>query len=63
MIFLRQLADYQREAADLHVTIANTSEASPQASPEYFRMIGWAEQRLAQMAAQNQLDILTSNLR
>ncbi|WP_140426969.1 hypothetical protein [Ensifer aridi] len=61
--FLRQLADYQREAADLRATIACASELLPQASPEYGRMIAWAEQRLADLEAQNQLEVLTSNLR
>ncbi|MER9560656.1 hypothetical protein [Mesorhizobium sp. M0571] len=63
LIFLRQLADCQREAADLRVTIANASNFLPQASLEYLRMIGWAEQRLAHLEAQSRLDTLTSNLR
>ncbi|TPN39363.1 hypothetical protein FKO01_04175 [Mesorhizobium sp. B2-3-3] len=60
--FLRSLADYQREAADLRTTIANATELLPQASSEYLRMIAWAEHRLAHLEAQNQLEVLTSNL-
>jgi hypothetical protein len=63
LVFLRQLVDYQKEAADLRATIANASEFLPQASPEYLRMIGWAEQRLAYLEAQSRLDVLTSTLR
>ncbi|MER8400447.1 hypothetical protein [Mesorhizobium sp. M1348] len=61
--FLRQLAEHQKEAADLRTTIARATEFLPQASSEYLRMIAWAEQRLAHLEAQNQLEVLTSNLR
>ncbi|HEV7252670.1 MAG TPA: hypothetical protein VGN97_06180 [Mesorhizobium sp.] len=45
--FLRKLANTQREAADLREMITKASEVLPQATPEYLRMIAWAEQRLA----------------
>jgi hypothetical protein len=61
--FLRQLAEDQREAADLRATIAGASGLLPQATPEYRRMIDWAERRLAHLDAQNRLDVLTANLR
>jgi hypothetical protein len=61
--FLHQLAEYQRESADLRSTITNASELLPHAAPEYHRMITWAEQRLAHLEAQNELDVLASNLR
>jgi len=60
--FLRKLAEYQKEAADLRTTIAKAAAFLPQASSEYLRMIEWAERRLAHIEAQNQLDVLTSNL-
>lgn len=61
--FLHQLAEYQREAADLRATIAGASELLPQAAPEYLRMIVWAQERLVHLDAQNRLDVLASNLR
>ncbi|MFB9980915.1 hypothetical protein ACFSQQ_22670 [Mesorhizobium kowhaii] len=61
--FLRQLAEHQKEAVDLRNTIAKAAEFVSQASSEYLRMIAWAEQRLAHLEAQNQLEVLTSNLR
>ncbi|RRH92073.1 hypothetical protein EH240_31305 [Mesorhizobium tamadayense] len=61
--FLRQLAEYQKEAADLRSTITKAAEFLPQVSSEYLRMIEWAKQRLAHIEAKNQLDVLTSNLR
>ncbi|MCX8568800.1 hypothetical protein [Aminobacter sp. MET-1] len=61
--FLRKLAELQREVADLNVTVAKASELLPQASPEYLRMIAWAENRLAHLQAQNQLESLTASLR
>ncbi|TPK66915.1 hypothetical protein FJ930_23520 [Mesorhizobium sp. B2-4-15] len=60
--FLRQLAEYQKEATDLRATIAKATEFLPQASSEYLRMIEWAQQRLAHIEAQNQIEVLTSNL-
>ncbi|MES0138617.1 hypothetical protein NKJ88_27225 [Mesorhizobium sp. M0016] len=60
--FLRWLAE-QKEAADLRTTIAKASEFLPEASSEYLGMTAWAEQRLAHLEAQNELDVLTSNLR
>lgn len=60
--FLRRLADYQREAADLRVLIAEASTTMEAAAPEYRRMIAWAEARLAHLKAQNEIDALTANL-
>jgi hypothetical protein len=57
-----QLADYQREAADLRATIAQSGSSLQQAGPEYLKMIAWAEQRLAHLEAQNRIDVLTSHL-
>lgn len=62
LAFLRQLADYQREAADLRATIAQSGSSVQQAGPEYLKMIAWAEQRLAHLEAQNRIDVLTSYL-
>ena len=63
LLFLRQLADDRREADDLRTTIDHASKLMAQDSPEYRRMITWAEQRLSKLEVQNQLDTLTSNLR
>jgi hypothetical protein len=62
LAFLRQLADYQREAADLRATITQSGSSLQQAGPEYQKMIAWAEQRLAHLEAQNRIDVLTSHL-
>ncbi|WP_378946642.1 hypothetical protein [Mesorhizobium sp. ANAO-SY3R2] len=61
--FIRNLADLQREAADLKGTIAKAGEFLSHASPEYLRMVSWAERRLAHLEAQNQIELRTANLR
>lgn len=61
--FLAELAAYQREAADLKVTIANAAKVIAEANPEYRRMIEWAEERLAHLEAQNALGPLAANLK
>ncbi len=61
--FLAELADYQREAANLKVIIASASAVLAQAEPEYRRMIDWAKDRLAHLEDQNALGPLTANLK
>ncbi|PKA43241.1 hypothetical protein CWR43_14465 [Rhizobium sullae] len=61
--FLAELAAYQREAANLKVTIANASAVLAQPEPEYLRMIDWAKDRLAYLEAQNAVDSLAANLK
>ncbi|MGK9055173.1 hypothetical protein [Neorhizobium petrolearium] len=61
--FLNGLVEYQREAADLRATIAEATNCLDQASPEYLRMITWAQQRLAYLVEKNEMATLTANLR
>ncbi|MDL2409954.1 hypothetical protein PY650_30930 [Rhizobium calliandrae] len=61
--FLKQLADYQREAADLRVTIAAASSIESGGSPEYQRMIEWACRRLATIEAYNNIAALDQTLK
>jgi hypothetical protein len=61
--FLGELAAYQKEAADLRVTIANAAAVIDYAQPEYQRMIDWAKSRLEHLEAQNAIGPLTANLK
>ncbi|MGR9253056.1 hypothetical protein [Rhizobium leguminosarum] len=61
--FLGELAAYQKEAADLRVTIANAAAVVDDAQREYQRMIGWAKSRLEHLEAQNAIGPLTANLK
>ncbi|KPH05031.1 hypothetical protein CO657_11170 [Rhizobium acidisoli] len=61
--FLAELAAYQREAADLRLTIANAAEVTEKVDSEYGRMIDWARGRLAHLEAQNSVGPLTANLK
>ncbi|MGO4569609.1 hypothetical protein AB4Z52_32340 [Rhizobium sp. 2YAF20] len=63
ILFLGELAAYQKEAEELKVTIANATAVIAQGEPEYRRMIEWAESRLAYLEAQNALGPLTANLK
>lgn len=61
--FIADLTAYHNEATQLRTTIANASSNLERAELEYRRMIDWAQKRLAQLEAQNELATLTSHLR
>ncbi len=61
--FLLQLANYQREAASLSATIEAANEAHEAAPSEYRRMIDWARARLKFLEDQNDVSVLSENLR
>ena len=62
-VFLDNLAEFQRESAQLRAVIAGAAIFQSDAEPEYVRMIRWAEGRLAYLESQNTLDVLTAKLR
>ena len=62
LTFLKQLAEYQREAADLSATIRAASSNYDSSPPEYKRMIDWARKRLKFIADQNDVATLARNL-
>ncbi|WP_141694463.1 hypothetical protein [Rhizobium multihospitium] len=61
--FLKQIADYQREAADLRATIDAAGLIDASGSPEYQRMIEWACRRLATIEACNDIATLDQTLK
>ncbi|MBL0372614.1 hypothetical protein JJB09_11300 [Rhizobium sp. KVB221] len=60
--FLRALAKHQREAKDLKVTIEAASAALETSNPVLSRMMEWAKVRLRYLEAQNDPEMLTTNL-
>ncbi len=63
LAFLKQLADFQREAADLRLTIDVACSVESGSSPEYQRMIEWARRRLATVEGYNDVATLEQSLK
>jgi hypothetical protein len=61
--FLKQLADDQREAADLRSTIEGANRSPTETEPEYRAMIEWAKQRLQTLESRNEIEVLSAILR
>lgn len=62
MAFLRQLAEFQREASDLRIIITQIN-AAPKANTDYDRMLIWANDRLAHLDSLQTVEAVTEILR
>ena len=56
--FLNDLAEYQKEAARLEGTLSAANELQDKTS-EYFRMLNWARDRLADLQLKNTMALMT----
>lgn len=61
LAYLRKIADARREAADLRTTIS-LAAPSDEVSGDYSRMIEWAQQRLASLEKQTNVDAIQAEL-
>jgi hypothetical protein len=62
VLFLKQLAEFQREASDLRMTISQTASA-PSTNTEYDRMLLWAMDRLAHLESLQTREAVTEKLK